>query len=334
MRQLDCVAPTRLPELPYDDTRIENPILLYYDPFFLKHDTGNHPENAMRLTPVMKYLDTLATRENIIRPTWESASANELQLVHSESHISSVREMASEGGGFVDQDTYISPASYDVALYAVGAVCDAVKRIDHHEDNQAFCLVRPPGHHAAANRIAGFCLFNNVAVAARFAVKKLSYQRVLIVDWDVHHGDGTQAIFWEDPSVAYFSIHRESIYPYTGLSSELGSGTGLGTIKNLPIRFGMSPDQQVEQFTKQLNLFAEKIQPEIVFISAGFDAHRDDPIGSLGLDAADFASMTHVVLEIANQYAGGKIVSVLEGGYNPEALAACTEQHLNVLLGA
>ncbi len=215
---------------------------------------------------------------------------------------------------------------------AAGAVSDAVKRIDRGENQTAFCLVRPPGHHASSDRVAGFCLFNNVAIGARVATKLLGYDRVLIVDWDVHHGDGTQAIFLEDPSVGYFSIHRDSFYPFTGSSSETGNGAGRGTTQNLPIRFGTSRQDQFKKFETELLAFAERIRPQFVFISAGFDAHKDDPIGSLGLEAADFASMTQTVLEIASEFADGKVVSVLEGGYQPESVAACIEQHLGVLV--
>lgn len=251
--------------------------------------------------------------------------------MHTTEYLNSLKKFASAGGGFIEQDTVLCQHSFEVALMAAGAVCDAVERIDRGESKTAFCLVRPPGHHAATDRAAGFCLLNNVAIAARLAWKEFGYERVLIVDWDVHHGDGTQAIFWTDPRVAYFSMHRQSIYPFTGLRTETGAGIGAGTTKNLPIRFGTSRQDQLKRFENELSMFAETVKPQFVLISAGFDAHKDDPIGSLGLEARDFCWMTEVVLKIANRHANGKIASVLEGGYHPVALADCVEQHLKEL---
>jgi acetoin utilization deacetylase AcuC-like enzyme len=314
------------------ESESEKTILIYYDPVFLKHDTGDHPENAQRLMPTIRHLNSLALNATVRRPSWQPATIAQVRLVHTDAHVQLVQTFASQGGGFIEPDTHVSPASFDVALQAAGAVCDAIKRIDAGEDTTAFCLVRPPGHHAASERVAGFCLLNNVAIGARVANRDLGYQRVLIVDWDVHHGDGTQAIFWEDPNVAYFSMHRDSFYPFTGHADETGAGVGKGTIQNLPIRFGTPREQQLASFRAELTAFADRIKPELILISAGFDAHRDDPIGSLGLEAVDFAELTQTVIEIANQYAGGKIVSVLEGGYHPDALAASVDQHLQAML--
>ena len=248
--------------------------------------------------------------------------------MHTTEHVDNVRGFAAAGGGRIEQDTELCPKSFDVALMAAGAVCDAVERIHRKENKLAFCLVRPPGHHAATDHPAGFCLFNNIAVGARIATRELGYERVLIVDWDVHHGDGTQAIFWEDPKVGYFSTHRDPFYPFTGKKTDVGAGAGKGTTRNVPIEFGTAREKQVEMFEEGLSTFAAAIKPQLVMISAGFDAHKDDPIGSLGLEATDFEAMTRSVVAIANRYADGKIVSVLEGGYNPDALALCIEQHL------
>ena len=220
---------------------------------------------------------------------------------------------------------------WGIGLLAAGAVCDAVHRVTAGTDRQAFCLLRPPGHHALADQAMGFCLFNNVAIGARVATEELNYQRVLIVDWDVHHGNGTQDIFYDVGDVAFFSIHRDSFYPYTGSANETGTGAGQGLTKNLPIPFGVSPREQLTQFESELNTLADSFQPQLVLISAGFDSHIDDPVGSLGLATSDFAILTKVVRRIAERYAEGRIVSVLEGGYNPPVLADCIREHVLAL---
>ncbi|MCA9158452.1 MAG: histone deacetylase, partial [Planctomycetales bacterium] len=200
------------------------------------------------------------------------------------------------------------------------------------EDTSAFCLVRPPGHHALADRAMGFCLLNNVAIAARLATSQLGVQRVMIVDFDVHHGNGTQAIFWEDAQVAYFSMHRASFYPNTGLESEVGTAACKGTTCNIEISLGTPRTELLERFRSELTKFSEAFRPELVIISAGFDAHRDDPLGSLGLLTEDFAVITQMIMDVARRHAGGRVVSVLEGGYNPEALSDCVTEHLETLL--
>jgi acetoin utilization deacetylase AcuC-like enzyme len=195
----------------------------------------------------------------------------------------------------------------------------------------AFCIVRPPGHHALANAPMGFCLFNNVAIGAKMAIDELGLDRVLIVDWDVHHGNGTQAMFWEDPQVAFYSIHRYPFYPGSGRHDETGEGRGQGTTLNVPLRFGTSRKDFRHVFAESLAAFADTVKPQLVLISAGFDSHRSDPIGSLGLESEDFAELTRCVMDLAATHADGRIVSVLEGGYNPTALAESVEQHLTTL---
>ncbi len=307
------------------------PTLLYFDPVFLQHETGAHPESAARLKPTIEFLNSSELEGQFRRPDWQPAVLERIERVHSRRYLDALREFAAAGGGYIEQDTVVSKHSFDVALMAAGAVCDAVEQLNANHANTAFCLVRPPGHHAMIDQAMGFCLFNNVAVGARVATGEFGYERVLIIDWDVHHGNGTQAIFWEDPQVAYFSIHRDHFYPFTGTAIEKGAGAGLGTTKNLPIQFGTPRKVQLELFEKELELFADQFNPQLVFISAGFDAHKSDPIGSLGLEAEDFAEMTRIVAEIARKFSDGKIISVLEGGYNPVALAACVESHLTML---
>jgi len=243
-----------------------------------------------------------------------------------------IERFAAEDGGHIDADTIVSRNSYNVALRAAGAVCDALQRVLHDDDTRALCLVRPPGHHALRHAAMGFCLFNNVAIGARTATEELDVDRALIVDFDVHHGNGTQAAFWEDPRVGFFSMHRWPFYPGSGRADETGAGPGLGATANLPIEFGTPPDQQMQWFADELTRFADKLKPQLVLVSAGFDAHRQDPVGSLGLDLAHFGELTQIVLDVADAHASGRIVSVLEGGYNPPVLAECVALHLEQML--
>jgi acetoin utilization deacetylase AcuC-like enzyme len=308
--------------------------LLYYDPIFMEHLTVEHPERPARVLSVVRRLNFTGLDSACSRRSWEPASADRLRYVHSADHVESVRGMAEAGGGYLDADTVVSRRSYEVARMAAGAVCDAVNRVIAGECRTAFCLVRPPGHHATADLAMGFCLFNNIAIGARTAIREHGLERVLIVDFDVHHGNGTQAIFWEDPQVGFFSMHRSSFYPGTGHAEETGAGPGVGTTLNVPVAFGTPADAQLDLFSQSLQRFAAQIRPQLVMISAGFDAHRDDPIGSLGLVSEDFRKLTRIILGIADQYSGGRVVSVLEGGYHAEALADCVEAHLEELLAA
>lgn len=308
--------------------------LLYYDPIVLQHDTGKHPECADRIVLAARRLNSLAEQLGCAWPTWKPISLETLELVHQPQHIEQVRAICEHGGGQLDPDTAVSRQSYEVALMAAGAVTDAVEKVLHSEERQAFCLIRPPGHHALADRAMGFCLFNNVALGARAAINHHGLERVLIVDWDVHHGNGTQDIFWDDEQVGFLSIHRYPFYPRSGAANETGGGAALGTTLNVPVSFGTSRREYQDHFERALEEIAKRIRPELVLISAGFDAHRLDPIGSLGLESEDFGPLTRKVMEVAEQYAGGRMVSVLEGGYNAEAVAECVEIHVQQLISA
>ena len=302
--------------------------LLYCPSCFLDHETGDHPECADRIRQLPQRLEKAGLAERCVQPEFKPVSRFRLARVHSPAYIDEVWAFAKSGGGDIEPDTVVSPASYHVALRAVGSVCDAVERIHRGEDTQGLCLVRPPGHHAMVNHAMGFCLFNNIAVAARLAIDSLGFDRVLIVDWDIHHCNGTQATFWEDPQVGVLSIHRWPFFPGTGDSDETGSGRGLGTTLNLPIEFGTSRKDYLAIFADSLEKFAAQIKPQLVLLSAGFDTHRLDPVGNLGLETEDFIPLTNLVLDVADTYAGGKCVSVLEGGYDPAILADCVEVHL------
>jgi len=307
--------------------------LLYYDSAFLDHDTGQHPERPERLRQIVKRLEANRLASSCDRPHWQPASRAQLELVHEPGHIDRIEAIAARGGGLIDSDTVVSARSFDVARMAAGAACDAVDRVVAGEAKSALCLVRPPGHHAIPERAMGFCLFSNVAIAAAVARDEHNLDRVLIVDWDVHHGNGTQDIFYADSRVGFLSIHRWPFYPGTGDADEMGTADGLGATVNLPVAFGTPREAYHEQFVNELEKFAAKIKPQLVLISAGFDSHRADPIGSLGLEVEDFAKLTRAVRNVAAVHAGGRIVSVLEGGYNPPVLAECVEAHLQELIG-
>jgi acetoin utilization deacetylase AcuC-like enzyme len=244
------------------------------------------------------------------------------------------RQLAEHGGGRLDPDTVVSSDSFTVALAAAGACTAAVEAVLTGADKRALCLVRPPGHHATPSRSMGFCLFNNIALAAHHARTAHQVNRILILDWDVHHGNGTQDIFYEEGNVLFCSIHRFGMgfYPGTGDDDETGKGKGLGYTLNVPVRYGTSRKDYRDHFTRGLEKAAEKIKPELVLLSAGFDPHAKDPIGSLGLEVEDFVTMTKQVLEVAKTHARGRLVSCLEGGYHLEALAESVQAHLEELL--
>jgi acetoin utilization deacetylase AcuC-like enzyme len=306
--------------------------LFYYDPVFLEHETGQHPEQPARVGMVARNVLKSRLAPFLTRPTWQPASLERITRVHTSRYASEAAEFAAHGGDRIEEDTPVSSRSFEVARHAAGAVCDAVERVLGGQDQRAFCLVRPPGHHALAAGAMGFCLLNNVAVGARVALAEFDLNRVLIVDWDVHHGNGTQAVFWEDEQAGFLSIHRWPFYPGTGAADETGSGPALGTKLNLPIEFGTPRRQFMDRFRSGLESLAAKIRPELVLVSAGFDAHRDDPIGSLELETEDFIPLTRMVLDVADTYAGGRLVSVLEGGYNLAALVDSVDVHLQTLV--
>ncbi|MBL9123018.1 MAG: histone deacetylase [Planctomycetaceae bacterium] len=306
--------------------------LLYASERFLDHETGRHPERPERIRQVLRQLERTGLDQRCQRPPWEPATLDQLRRVHEPGYIAAIEQYAARGGGLIEEDTVVSPQSYGVACLAAGAVVDAVGRVLAGPDRQALCLVRPPGHHALESAPMGFCLFNNVAVGARAAIRQYDLNRVLIVDWDVHHGNGTQASFWEDPQVAFFSIHRWPFYPGTGDRDETGSGRGLGTTVNVPVAFGTPREAYLAKFRRDLEDLAARHQPELVIVSAGFDAHRDDPVGSLDLETEDFEPLTDIVFDVAEACAGSRVVSVLEGGYNTGALAGSVELHLKTLL--
>jgi acetoin utilization deacetylase AcuC-like enzyme len=308
--------------------------LLYTDPLFLKHDTGRHPERADRLRSITARLDKAGLIKKCKTGTYKPLDEDTIAKIHSAKMVTQVKQLAEHGGGHIDADTVVSADSFKVGLAAAGACVAAVDAVLKGTAKNALCLVRPPGHHATPTRSLGFCLFNNIALAARQAKAIHNLTRVLIVDWDVHHGNGTQDICYEDPEVVFYSIHRygDGFYPGTGSDKETGRGKGLGHVFNAPVRYGTSRKDYHGLFTKTLEKAADKIKPELVLVSAGFDAHAKDPIGSLGLETEDFKTLTKQVLDVAKTHAKGRLVSCLEGGYHLEALAESVQGHLEELL--
>jgi acetoin utilization deacetylase AcuC-like enzyme len=310
--------------------------LLYSDPLFLKHDTGHHPERAERLRSILSRLKKSGLIERCTAGDYKPLAEEALTKIHSPIQVLRAKQVAEHGGGYLDADTVVSPDSFQVALAAAGACVSAVDAVLKGTDRKALCLVRPPGHHATPAQSMGFCLFNNIALAARHALDSHGLSRVLIVDFDVHHGNGTQDIFYESADVIFFSIHRygHGFYPGTGAADETGQGRGLGHTINAPIRHGTPSKEYHSRFSSALEKAADAIKPELVLLSAGFDAHAKDPVGSLGLDAEDFVTLTRQVLDVAHTHANGRLVSCLEGGYNLEALAECVQAHLEESLAA
>ena len=251
--------------------------------------------------------------------------------MHTEEYLQRLEQTANQARSYLDQDTVLSKESFRVAKLAAGGVLKAVDAIMAGRIENAFVALRPPGHHAFANRGSGFCLINNVAVAVRYVQEEYELKRVLIVDWDVHHGNGTQDIFYADPSVFYFSTHQWPYYPGTGASTETGSGAGVGATLNVPLPVGSGDVEVIEAYKDKLVPAAEAFRPQFVFISAGFDAHRDDPLAGLKLTEAGYRELTQIVNDIAQRFANGRLVSVLEGGYNLDALARSVEAHVREL---
>ena len=306
-------------------------MLLYLDDAFADHETGDHhPECPERIRRINQHLREIGFDQLCERPEWRDASLEQVTRVHQEAYLQRLREAAAAGGGPIEGDTVISRRSYDVALRAAGAATDAVDRVLTGADRQAACLVRPPGHHALEAAPMGFCLINNVAVAARHALAAHQLNRVLIADFDVHHGNGTQNAFWTDPQVGFLSMHRWPFYPGSGAADETGSGPGQGTVRNLPIEMGTSPEVIVDRFRLAIEQLAQRVAPELVIISAGFDAHRGDPIGSLGLGLTHFVELTKAIGEVASS-CERRVVSLLEGGYDLQSLPLCVEAHLRQL---
>ncbi|MCX6906818.1 MAG: histone deacetylase [Verrucomicrobia bacterium] len=305
-----------------------------YSDIYLKHDTGaGHPERAERLTAIVSKLRRDGLFAGLVPLQPAAASLDWITTIHAPEYVERVKKDCRAGIGYVNTpDAPASTNSCDVALMAAGGLLSAVDAVMEEKVRNAFCAVRPPGHHALKNRAMGFCLFNNVAIAARYIQKKHKLARVLIVDWDVHHGNGTQAAFYDDPTVFYFSVHLSPVYPGSGHADETGEGKGVGFTLNVPLRAGCGDADYKKAFEEKLKPAATAFKPDFVLISAGFDAAQGDLLGRMNVTPEGYAELTRIVKGIAERYCGGRLVSTLEGGYNLEALAASVEAHLRVLM--
>ena len=304
-----------------------------YDPIYLEHDTGSHPENASRLIKIVDHLKQTGTMKQLVPISPRAATVGELSAVHTPTYISDVESFAQGGGGFLDPDTVVSPASYNVALYAAGGLIEAVDAVMAGNVKSAFALVRPPGHHAVCWAAKGFCLFNNIAVAARYAIANYNLERILIADFDVHHGNGTQDTFYNDPHVLYFSTHQSPWYPGSGHIEETGDRDGKGTNVNVPLPAWCGDDEYLRVYDEVLVPVARRFRPQLVLVSAGYDAHWSDPLAQMQLSVTGFANVVHLLKGLAEELCDDLIVLTLEGGYNLDALAASTRANFDVLLG-
>jgi acetoin utilization deacetylase AcuC-like enzyme len=307
-------------------------VTLFTDERMLDHVPPlGHPDQPERIRAISRHLVRTGLSTTCPAGRVREATRSELARVHSLRYLDRLSTFELKGGGLIEADTWVFPGSNHAAILAAGAAIEAVALVVERSDRRAMCLVRPPGHHARPSAPMGFCVYDNIAVAAADARDRLELERILIVDFDVHHGNGTQEIFYQDPRVAYLSIHRYPFYPGSGAADETGTGRGLGFTRNVPIRFGTRRTDFLAAFRAILESFADKVRPELVLVSAGFDAHAEDPIGDLGLETEDFCDLTRTIVEVADTHAEGRIVSLLEGGYNAPILAGCVEVHLDAL---
>ena len=298
---------------------------------FKEHLTGEgHPERPPRMDAINQALQAQDWQRELLRPQFGAATDEQIALCHPLEHIQMIRQMAARGGGMIDGDTVVSSRSYDAASMGVGAACAALDAVINGTVDNAFCASRPPGHHAESERAMGFCLFNNIAIAARHAQNTHGLERVAIVDWDVHHGNGTQEIFYEDASVFFASVHEWGIYPGTGRADETGSGKGRGTTVNYPLRAGSDGAHYFEiwdRLSEQIAAF----KPQLILVSAGFDAHTRDPLAHMELQAEDFAELMRQTKSWAAQLCDNRVVCLLEGGYDLTGLSESAVAVIKIL---
>jgi len=304
------------------------------DESYIDHRPGDfHPESHRRLETVYEMLEDPDMSGKYVNVPVREATEEELLYIHSKDYINLVASTAGKPYGYLDGDTQTSAGSYLAALRAAGGLCNAVEMVIKGELDNAFGLVRPPGHHAERNRGMGFCLFNNVAIAAVYAKRKLGLERILIADWDLHHGNSTQHSFEADPSILYFSTHQYPYYPGTGAFSEVGIGDGQGYTVNVPLSTGYGNSEFNAIYTYILQPIALQFKPDLVLVSVGFDIYEGDPLGGMAVTPEGFAGLTRTLMEIARQTCDGKIVLTLEGGYNLQGLRDSVKAVLKELCG-
>ena len=304
-----------------------------YDPIYLKHDTGHHVEIAKRLEAIISHLERTGLKQQLTPIKPRAASVEELSLVHDEHYISHIRDIAQRGGGWLDADTVMSSNSYEAALYATGGVIRATEAVMDGEVDSAFALVRPPGHHATYEQAMGFCLFNNVAIAAKYALANYELERILIVDFDVHHGNGTHAAFYDNPRVLYISTHEYPFYPGTGSIEETGGGVAEGTTINIPLPAGSGDTEYLEVFEQIIVPAAIRFKPQLILVSAGYDNHWADELALMQVSVTGFAQMVKIIKGLGDELCNSRLVFSLEGGYNLTALAASIKATFDILLG-
>jgi acetoin utilization deacetylase AcuC-like enzyme len=306
---------------------------LVYDPVYLKHDTGQHVENARRLEAVISYLEQTQLKQQLTFIKPRAATTEEMSLVHDNQYISHIQDVAQRGGGWLDVDTVMSPDSYQAAIYAAGGAIRAGEAVMNGEVGSAFALVRPPGHHATSQRAMGFCLFNNVAIAVKYTLAKYKLDRVVIIDFDVHHGNGTQSTFYNNPQVLYVSTHQYPFYPGTGGIEETGSGAGEGTTINIPLPAGCGDGEYLQVFEQVIVPAVRRFSPQFIGVSAGYDLHWADDIALMQVSTSGLAQMVTIIKELADELCSGRLAFSLEGGYHLQALPYSVKATFDVLLG-
>jgi len=301
---------------------------------YLEHNPGPfHPESPERLKSIYRMLDRDEIKKLYREISPRKATRKEVELIHTSEYYDFIFNTAGKSYTYIDPDTRTSEKSFEASLYAVGGVLDGIDRIMNGEFRNVFALIRPPGHHAEKHMGKGFCIFNNIAIGAMYALERFSLEKVLIVDWDLHHGNGTQNSFYEDPRVLYFSVHQFPYYPGTGEVTETGSGKGKGFNINVPLSAGAGDVEYITIFNHILLPVAKLFRPQLVLVSAGFDAYFKDPLGGMRVTPQGFSYLTEVVRSIAENFCGGKLLLALEGGYDLEGLNSCVKKVLEILTG-
>ncbi|MFC1733363.1 histone deacetylase [candidate division KSB1 bacterium] len=302
-----------------------------FDPVFLKHNKEDHPENAQRLIAIIDELTRTGLDKNLHHCPGRVASIEELESIHHIEHISDVMEISKQENAYLDPDTYTNSFTWEAAFTASGSLIQLTNDVIENKYQNGFALLRPPGHHAMPGKGMGFCIFNNIAIAAQFAKKKKSIDRIAIIDFDIHHGNGTQASFEEDPDVLYVSSHSYPFYPGTGNMIETGSGKGLGSTVNMPLSAGTGDDELKTLYEEFLPLVLNRFQPQLILVSAGYDAHWCDPFGNLNLSLDFYSWISKLLVDLAKEHCNGKIIFTLEGGYHTKALAIGVINSLRIL---